>query len=32
MERPVLRRPLQSDLLIVFIGEKVFLCLIGGPF
>lgn len=26
MERPGLRRPLQRDLLIVSLGEKVFLC------
>ncbi len=26
MERPVLRRPSQSDLLIIINGEKVFLC------
>ncbi len=26
MERPVLRRPLESDLLIDFVGEEVFLC------
>ncbi len=26
MERPVLRRPLESDLLIELVGEEVFLC------
>jgi len=32
MERPVLRRPLESDLLIDLVGEEVFLCPLAGLF